>query len=119
MTNTRITVWHKPTCSKCINATEFLESHGVIPGEWRNYLENIPSEEEIRDVLKKLGIPAGQLVRKKEQVFTEKFEGKQLSEDEYIAIMHQHPELIQRPLIIKGNRAYIGRSGEELDRVLE
>lgn len=118
MKRDKITVWHKPTCSKCIDATAFLEQHGVIPDEWRAYLEDVPSEEELNAVIKMLGIPAAQLVRTKEPVFAEKYEGRNLSEQEWIAAMHQHPELIQRPVIIKGNRAYIGRSDEELLKLL-
>ncbi len=120
----KITVWHKPTCSKCIDATSFMEEHGVIPDEWREYLVDVPSVEEIRDVLKKLGIPAEQMVRKKEPVFIEKYDalqqaqGGQLSEDEYISAMHEHPELIQRPIIIKGNTAFFGRSEDDLNRLL-
>lgn len=113
----KITVWHKPTCSKCIDATEFLEQHGIIPDEWRAYLEDVPSEKELSAVIKMLGIPAAQLVRTKEAAFAE-YAGRNLSEDEWIAALHQHPELIQRPVIIIGNRAYIGRSSEELSQLL-
>lgn len=118
MGDSKIIVWHKPTCSKCINAMEFFESHGIIPDEWREYLVDVPSEAEIRDVLRKLGISAEQLVRKKEPVYMEKYEGKQLLEEEWIAVLHRHPELIQRPIIIKGNIAFFGRSGDDLNRLL-
>lgn len=118
MEKAKITVWHKPTCSKCIDATAFLEQHGIIPDEWRAYLEDVPSEKELRAVIKMLGIPASQLVRTKEPVFAEKYEGRDLSEDEWITALHQDPELIQRPIIIKGNRAFIGRTEEELNTLL-
>lgn len=118
MIKEKITVWHKPTCSKCIDATSFLREHGIIPDEWREYLVDIPSVQEIREVVKKLGIPAEQMVRKKEAVFIEKYDGKQLSEDEYITAMHEHPELIQRPIIIKGNTAFFGRSEDDLNQLL-
>lgn len=97
---------------------EFFESHGIIPDEWREYLVDVPSEDEIRDVLKKLGMSAEELVRKKEPVFIEKYEGKQLSEEEWISALHQHPQLIQRPIIIMGNKAFFGRSEDDLNQLL-
>jgi arsenate reductase len=115
----KITVWHKPTCSKCIDATAFLQEHGIIPDEWRAYLEDVPSEEELTAVIKMLGIPAKELVRTKEGVFAEQYEGRSLSEAEWITAMHEHPELIQRPIIIIGNKAYIGRSRDGLSGMLE
>lgn len=114
----KIIVWHKPTCSKCIDATAFMEEHGVIPDEWREYLVDIPSEKEIRAVLRKLKLPAEKIVRKKEKVYVEKYAGKQLSEDEWIAALHRHPELIQRPIIIKGDTAFFGRSEDDLNQLL-
>jgi arsenate reductase (glutaredoxin) len=118
MTKEKIIVWHKPSCSKCINVMEFFESHGIIPDEWREYLVDTPTIEEIRDVLRKLNVTAEQMVRKKEPVFIEKYDGKQLSEDEFITAMHEHPELIQRPIIIKGNTAFFGRSEDDLNQLL-
>ena len=114
----KITVWYKPTCSKCIDATAFMEQHGVIPDEWVNYLEDVPSEEELREVIRKLGIPAAQLVRKKEIVYQQKFAGAKMNEDKWIKAMLKHPELIQRPIIIKGDKAFFGRSEDDLNRIL-
>lgn len=114
----KIIVWHKPTCSKCIDATAFMKEHGVVPDEWREYLVDVPSEDEIRDVIKKLNIPAEKLVRKKEQVYLANYAGQKLSDVEWIKVLHEHPVLIERPIIIRGNRAFIGRSEEELDQLL-
>lgn len=80
------------------------------------YVETPPSEEEIRDVLKKLGIKAEELIRKKEKIYKEKFEGKKMTEEKWIKAMVKYPILIERPIVIKGNKAVIGRPTE---RVLE
>ncbi len=118
MKKEKIIVWHKPTCSKCVDATRFMKEHGVIPDEWVNYIEDVPTEAQLREVLKKLGIPASELVRKKEPVYKEKFAGKSLSEKQWIKAMIQHPILIQRPIIIKGDTAFFGRSEEDLNQLL-
>ena len=113
-----ITVWHKPTCAKCVDATKFMKTHGVIPDEWINYLEDVPSEDDIRDVLKKLGITAEELVRKKEKIYQEKFAGKKMTEEKWIKALHRYPILIQRPIIIKGDTAFFGRSEDDLQQML-
>lgn len=118
MSDEQLVMWYNPECSKCNYALEFLQSNHIAPGRLIEYLSDVPAEMQIREVLQKLGIPAEQLVRKKEPVFAALYEGKNLSEEEWIAAMHQHPELIQRPILIKGDRAFIGRTDEELKRLL-
>lgn len=95
-----------------------MREHGVVPDEWVDYLVDVPSEEEIRDVLKKLGITAEELVRKKEPVYKEKFAGKKMTEEKWIKALRKYPILIQRPIIIKGDTAVFGRSEEELNSIL-
>lgn len=114
----KITVWHKPTCSKCVDASKFFREHGIIPDEWVNYLEDVPSEDDLRDVVKKLGITAEELVRRKEPIYKEKFAGKKMTEEKWIKALHKYPILIQRPIIIQGDRAFFGRSEEDLNQLL-
>jgi len=114
----KIIVWHKPTCSKCRDAMAYINEHAVLVDEWREYLVDVPSEDEIRDVLKKLDIPAEKLVRTKEPVYKEKFAGKKMTEAGWIKALHKYPVLIQRPIIIIGGKAFFGRSEEDLERLL-
>ncbi|MCK6638941.1 MAG: arsenate reductase (glutaredoxin) [Bacteroidia bacterium] len=114
----KLTIWHKPNCSKSIAAMKFLREHEITPDTVFLYLETPPSEDEIRDVLKKLNIPAEQLVRKKESVFSEKFAGKKMTEEKWIKALVKYPVLIQRPIIIKGSKAVFGRSVEELNSII-
>jgi arsenate reductase len=97
---------------------EFFEAHGIIPDEWREYLVDVPSEDELRHVVEKSGLPVGSFVRTHEPIYLEKFAGKSFTDDEWIRIMHEHPELINRPIIIMENTVIIGRSDEELNRIL-
>ncbi|HTF06009.1 MAG TPA: ArsC/Spx/MgsR family protein [Bacteroidia bacterium] len=114
----KITVWHKPNCAKSIETMRFLKEHKVVPAEIVLYLEDIPTEDMIRDVLKKLGITAEELIRKKEPIYKEKFEGKKMTEEKWIKAMMKYPILIQRPIVIKGDKAVFGRSEDELNQVL-
>jgi arsenate reductase len=73
------------------------------------YLKDVPSEAELAGIIKKLGIKAEQLVRKSEAIYKEEFKGKSLTEKEWIGAMIKNPKLIQRPIVIHGNEARIGR----------
>ena len=87
---------------------EILKEHGADT-EIINYLDNPPSPDELSVIIKKLGISAFDLIRKKEAIFQEKYKGKNLSDHEWILAMIEHPILIERPIIINGNKAVIGR----------
>jgi arsenate reductase len=118
MQKEKITVWHKPSCSKCRDAMAYIKNHAVLVDEWREYLVDVPSEDEIRGVLKKLDIPAVKLVRTKESVYQEKFAGKKMTEAKWIKALHKYPILIQRPIVIIGDKAFFGRSEEDLEQLL-
>lgn len=80
------------------------------------YLQETPSESELRSILSLLGLKASALVRKSEPVYKEQFDGKILSEEQWIQALIAHPILIERPILIHGNKAVIGRPPS---RVLE
>lgn len=113
----KITIWHKPNCSKSIEAMRFLKDHKIDP-EVVLYIEEEVTEEMIANVLKKLGVPAEDMVRKKEPIYKEKFATKKMTEKKWIKAMVKYPILIQRPILIKGKTAVLGRSSEELKQIL-
>ena len=78
------------------------------------YLKTPPTQKEIIELLKMLGMKAVDLVRKKEPLFLEKYEGKKLTEAQWIKAMAQNPILIERPIIVKGKKAIIGRPPEKV-----
>ena len=78
------------------------------------YLNNVPSHTELKAIIKKLGISAEQLLRKGEEDFKVHFKGKELSEDEWIDAMVSYPKLIERPIVIKGDKAILGRPPENV-----
>lgn len=106
-------IYHNTRCSKSRCAIGYLEDADV-DFEVVKYLEETPSKAEIKDLLKKLGIKAEELVRKGEQIFKDNYRGKTLSEEEWIDAMAEHPRLIERPIIVDGDRAIIGRPPEKV-----
>jgi len=112
MSNIRIL--HNPRCSKSRQALALLEERGISP-EIVLYLEDTPSAKELTDILKKLGISGRDLLRRGEEDYKKlHLANKDLSEDQLIEEMVLHPKLIERPIVIKGAKAIIGRPPEKV-----
>ncbi|UNY97994.1 arsenate reductase (glutaredoxin) [Zhouia spongiae] len=112
-----IKIYHNPRCTKSREGLQILEKSGQ-DFEIVKYLEDIPSEKELRKILNCLDIRPEQLIRKNETVWKENYKGKLLSDDELIEIMLEHPKLIERPIVIKNNKAIIGRPPENIKSIL-
>ncbi len=112
-----ITIYHNNSCSKSRTALAELTKSGE-DFEVINYLEQVPSVKLLKEIISKLSIKPFELVRITENLYKEKFKGKTLSDEEWILAMHENPILIQRPILIKGDLAVIGRSEEALDEVI-
>jgi arsenate reductase len=104
-------IYHNPRCAKSRQTLALLQDHGVEP-EVILYLSAIPSHDELQSLLTKLGISPLQLIRKGEAIWKENFKGKELSDDELIKAMITHPKLIERPIVVKGQKAVLGRPPE-------
>lgn len=113
----KVTLYYNPRCSKCREALCVLEEKGIKP-EIVEYLKTPPTEKQLKDILKKLGLKAEELLRKKEPLFIEKYKGKKLSEAEWVKVMCKNPVLIERPIAIEGNKAIIGRPAERVIEIL-
>lgn len=101
-------IWHNPRCSKSREALQILEDNG-IKNEVVKYLDDKPNAEEIKKVLKLLGLSARELMRTDEAIYKE-LKLKEVSDEEaLIEAMANHQALIQRPIIIKDAKAIIGR----------
>jgi arsenate reductase len=112
MSDQPVTIWFNPSCSKCRGTMQILHTKGIDP-DVVEYLETPPSADEIRDVLAKLGLPARKLVRTNEPAYAE-LALADASEDELIEAMAEHPILIERPVVVRGGRAVIGRPSERV-----
>jgi len=112
-----ITIYHNPRCSKSREGLQLVEESGkdfikVL------YLENPLSTQEIKEILTKLNLPAIELVRKNETIWKENFKTKDLNEEEIIQAMADYPNLIERPIVVNGNKAVIGRPAEKIQEIL-
>lgn len=112
-----IQVYHNSRCGKSRCAIQLLEERGQA-FEIKAYLQDIPTHEELKIVLEKLGIKPIELIRKKESVFVEKYKVKTLTDTEWIDIMIENPILIERPIVINGNKAVIARPAELLLEII-
>jgi arsenate reductase (glutaredoxin) len=114
----KITVYEKPTCSKCREADRLLRESGYDYTKVNYYIEPI-GEEKLRELIRKMGIPPRELVRKGEAVYRElNLGGREVSDDELIRLMAEHPDLIQRPIVERGERAVLGRPTEKIREFL-
>lgn len=109
--------YHNPRCSKSRQALQILEDHGAEP-EIIKYLEEVPTKEQLRNVVDLLEIAPFELVRTTEKIYKQKFRGKDLSPEQWIEAMVEHPKLIQRPIVISGDRAVVGRPPEQVRKLL-
>lgn len=103
-----IKVYHNTECSKSNACLLFLMESGK-PFEVVDYLINPPTESELREIIAKLNISPIELVRQKEPIWLEQLNGKNLTDDQIIAAMIAHPILIERPIVINGDKAVIAR----------
>jgi arsenate reductase len=101
-------IYHNPRCTKSREALKYLEEKGVEV-EVIQYLKEVPTEKELEDLLMKLNLKPIQIIRRGEKIFKEKFRGAAFNDHEWIKIMVEYPKLIERPIIVKGNRAILGR----------
>lgn len=108
-----IKIYHNNRCSKSRHGIALLENSGK-EYEVIKYLEDVPTEKELAEIIKLLKITPIQLVRKTEKIWKEEFKGKDLSDNEIIKAMINNPKLIERPIVINGNKAVIGRPTESI-----
>lgn len=113
-----IKLLHNNSCSKSRDVFNYLKENN-IGYELIDMVNEPLSAVEIQTVLHKLGIGIRDLVRTNEKVFVENYEGRDLSDDELLHLLEKHAELIQRPIVIKGSKAVIGRPLEKVKEFLE
>ena len=106
-------IYHNPRCSKSRQTLHLLQEKGVQL-EIVEYLKDLPSKTELKEVLTKLGLQPEQIIRKGETDFKENYKGKSLTDDEWIDAMVKYPKLIERPIVVNGNKAALGRPPENV-----
>ena len=111
-------ILHNPRCRKSREGLKILEESGqdftIV-----EYLKDPLTEEELTDILTKLDIKAIDLVRKNEKEWKDNFKGREMSEEEIVAAMVSHPKLIERPIVISGESAVVGRPPENIHKLID
>lgn len=112
-----IQIYHNSRCSKSRECLAFIEETGQ-EYEVIKYLDEVPSFEELKMIIKKLGIKPIELVRQKEKIWIDNFKEKEMSDDEIIQAMILNPILIERPIVINGDKAVIARPVEKAAAII-
>lgn len=112
-----VTIYHNPRCSKSRQTLELLKEKSIEP-DVVEYLKTPPNAAELKDILSKLGLSADELMRKKEAIYKELGLAGVSDENELITAMVNNPKLIERPIVIKGDKAAIGRPPESVLDIL-
>ena len=111
-------IYHNPRCGKSRQTLALIEEAGIEP-EVIEYLKTPPTAEELDAILKKLKMEPQELMRKGEAIYKElKLGERELSRDEAIAVMLEHPKLIERPIVVQGRKAVLGRPPENVKELL-
>ena len=109
-----LTIYHNPRCSKSRQTLALLTDRGIEPTIIL-YLEDTPDQNELKGLLKKLGISARQLLRKGEEAYKQhELANQALSDEQIIQAMVESPKLIERPIVVSGDRAVLGRPPENV-----
>ena len=112
-----IKIYHNPRCRKSREGLAYLENSGR-EFEVIRYLDNPLSPQEIQELLKALDIPPIDLVRKNEAIWKSDYKGKDLNDSQVIAALSAHPKLIERPIVLIGNKAVIARPADKIDELI-
>ncbi len=113
-----VTIYHNPRCSKSRQTLALIEDEGIAP-KVVDYLKAPPTVAELKNILKKLGLRARDIVRKGEARYAELgLKERDVGDDELLALMVENPILIERPIVVSGEKAAIGRPPEAVLKIL-
>ncbi|MBU1691033.1 MAG: arsenate reductase (glutaredoxin) [Gammaproteobacteria bacterium] len=112
-----IRIYHNPRCSKSRSACALIAENSIA-AEVVEYLQTPPAREELRVLLKKLGMKPAEIVRQGEAVFKERYACRKLTDEEWLDAMVEHPILIERPIVVCGDKAIVARPPEKVLELL-
>jgi len=112
-----IKIYHNPRCTKSRQTLQLLEENGVSP-EVIEYLKTPPTEDELKTIADSLNRPVREMMRTKEDIYKEKNLKEEQDEDNLISAIAQNPILLERPIVVNGEKAAIGRPPEDVLKIL-
>ncbi len=112
------TIYHNPKCAKSRAGLNYIKEKGL---EYQviEYMKNILSRKELKDLLMKLNKGPKEIIRTQEDVYKEKFRNKNFTEEEWITILLENPKLIQRPIVVSGYKAVLAQPAEEIEKLMK
>jgi arsenate reductase len=113
-----VKIYHNPRCGKSRAGLKAVQEAGIEP-EIIKYLDSKPGVAEIMDILEKLNMKPIELVRIKEAIWKDNYKGKELSDKEVVSAMAENPKLMERPIVVKGDKAVLGRPTENISEFLK
>ena len=114
----RMKIYHNPRCRKSRKTLSLIQENRKEV-EIINYFNNSLTFKDLELILVKLGISPIQLVRKKEEIWRKNYKGKEMNDDEIIKVMVDNPKIIERPIVINGTKAIIGRPPDKVLEILD
>ncbi len=106
-------IFHNPRCRKSRETLAILEDKGIKP-EIVLYLKEPPGREELKSLLRKLDMQPSALIRKGEKIYKENYKGRSLTEEQWLEVLLEHPKLMERPIVVEGEKAVVGRPPENV-----
>ncbi|NOX36680.1 MAG: arsenate reductase (glutaredoxin) [Calditrichaeota bacterium] len=113
----KVIIWHNPRCRKSREGLNYLKEKGIEPVIFDYLKEGIPADE-LADLIKKSGLPVEAFIRSNEKEYRELgLKGKSLTAEEFARIAANHPRLLQRPIVVYGDRVVLARPASEIDKL--
>lgn len=112
-----LTIYHNPKCKKSREGLKYLQTKGIAV-EVVNYINNGISEQELKDIIKKLNINPSDIVRKQEDLYRKELKGKNFTDIEWMKILVENPRLIQRPIVVAKYKAVIAQPPDKVEELL-
>lgn len=111
------TIYHNPKCAKSRAGLNYIKEKGL---EYQviEYMKDILSHKELKDLLMKLNKGPKEIIRIQEDIYKEKFRGKNFTDEEWITILIDNPKLIQRPIVVSGYKAVVAQPVDEIEKLL-
>ncbi|MES0491340.1 MAG: arsenate reductase (glutaredoxin) [Leptospirales bacterium] len=116
--HSKVTIYYNPRCRKSREALQIIRDRGIEP-DVRYYLEEPPSTSELAEILRKMGKRPRDIFRKSEPLYKDLgLKNKDLPDDVLLEHLNKHPILIERPIVVKGQRAVLGRPPEDIKKII-
>jgi arsenate reductase (glutaredoxin) len=112
-----LTIFYNPKCKKSREGLKYIKEKG-IDAEVINYINDGISEQQIKDILKKLNLRPEDIVRKQEDIYRKELKGKNFNDIEWIKILSENPKLIQRPIVVARHKAVIAQPPNKVEELL-